>query len=260
MTDAPAVGPKAPTNPPVPDKPIWPQGLEPQRLSQTVQWVNLMVYGDPGIGKTYFAGQTCVYEDTSPAVFVDVEGGTMSIRHLDPEHVIRVTDFKQLQQVYDVLFSGKHPYKTVVIDNLTEVQKLSMRTIMNQIVKEHPDRDVEVPSLREWGKSTEQVRRFVRAFRDLPMHVIFTAHSQEVKDETTGAVSIKPSLPGKLADEIAGFIDIVCYMNVDKNGNRAMATRRVGRAVAKDRSGNLPDIVEEPTVESVWPIIMGRKE
>src|SRR5690606_2205175 len=98
-------------------------------------------------------------------------------------------------------------------------------------------------------------RRLVRAFRDLPMHTIFTALAKSDKDGKTGAVKTKPSLSGKLADEVAGFVDIVGYQYtkvMDNELRRYLLTTATDRFVAKDRSDNLPATLEDPTMMKIF--------
>jgi hypothetical protein len=171
-----------------------------------------------------------------------------------------------MQSLYDELHRGNHPYRSIGLDSLTEIQKFSMYNIMEDVVAKEPTRDPDIPSVREWGKSIEQIRRLVRAFRDLPMNVVFTALVKHDKDNKTGTVHTKPMLPGKLADEVAGFLDIVSYYyvkNIDVGGEsvrkRLLLTGATESTVAKDRSGGLPLILEEPTMRDIYDYAITRK-
>ena len=123
-----------------------------------------------------------------------------------------------------------------------------------------PDRDPDVPGIREWGKNSEQIRRFVRAFRDLSVNTIFTALSATDKDQKTGITLSRPYLSGKLASEVAGFLDIVCYMYirvVEGDVRRLMLTSGTDTCVAKDRSDSLPPVLEEPDMKTIHNIVTG---
>jgi phage nucleotide-binding protein len=233
-------------------------GLEIQAVSERLAYINMLVYGDPGAGKTVLAGSADLVPDMRPVIFIDVEGGTFSIRERFPDvKVVRVSAWDDMQSVYNALYAGKHEFRTVVLDSLTEIQKFSMYTIMEFTVAKDPDRDPDVPSMREWGKNIEQIRKLVRAFRDLPMHTIFTALAKSDKDGKTGAVKTKPSLSGKLADEVAGFVDIVGYQYtkvMDDELRRFLLTTAHERFVAKDRSDHLPPTLEMPTMEKIYEL------
>lgn len=237
-------------------------GLEVSRVSESRFSFNMMIYGKSGTGKTRLAGSSAAVPEMTPVLFIDIEGGTFSIRDVYPDvHVVRVTSFDELQKIYDFLYTGKHEYKTIVIDSLTETQKFSMVDIMKGLVKKEPDRDPDIPSVREWGKNIEQIRRFVRAFRDLPINVIFTALSKEDKNPKTGVVEKKPYLSGKLADEVAAFVDIVTYYYVkpvDGENKRLLLSAATEDVVAKDRSDRLPLVIEAPTMADIFAYVSGQ--
>ncbi len=236
-------------------------GLKVQPVSERPQVVNMLVYGDPGVGKTVLAGSASEVEAMSPVLFIDVEGGTMSLRNKYPQvDVVRVASWSDMTSVYNDIASSTDSYKTIVLDSLTEIQKFSMYNIMRDLVMGDPDRDPDVPGIREWGKNSEQIRRFVRAFRDLSVNTIFTALSATDKDQKTGITLSRPYLSGKLASEVAGFLDIVCYMYirvVEGDVRRLMLTSGTDTCVAKDRSDSLPPVLEEPDMKTIHNIVTG---
>lgn len=238
-------------------------GLQVQTVADKMAFINLLVYGDPGVGKTVLAASADKVPEMRPVIFIDIEGGTFSIRERYPEvKVVRVESWDDMQSIYDALLMEDHGYRTVVLDSLTEIQKFSMYNIMEFTVKKDPDRDPDVPSMREWGKNIEQIRKLVRAFRDLPMHTIFTALEKSDKDNKTGKVKTKPSLSGKLANEVAGFLDIVAYQYTKVHEDelrRYLLTGSHEQYVAKDRSDNLPLTIESPTMDKVFGFAFGNE-
>lgn len=226
--------------------------------------MNMMLYGDSGVGKTTLAGSADAVPAMRPVIFIDVEGGTESLRNSYPDvEVVRVKTWQQMQNVYNELYSDKgSTYRTVVLDSLTEIQKFNMYDIMARQTMLKPEMDPDIPGMREWGKNIEQIRKFVRGFRDLPVHTIFTALSASEKDMRTGAIMQKIALSGKLSGEVAAFLDIVGYYymrEVSVGGEeqqlRLLCTQKTERAVAKDRSGRLPAIQEAPTMTSLFGIM-----
>lgn len=229
-------------------------------------WVNLLVYGEPGVGKTRLAGSSVLVPEMCPVLLMDFEGGTLSLagdmRDVD---VIRPTTPQEIDNLYGNLYDNC-PYKTVVVDSLSELQKILMQGVMREVVKKDSDRDPDVPGIREWGKNGAQVRAFVRAFRDLPCNTIFTALAEESKDERSGINKVRPALPGKLKAEVAGYVDIVLYMysrdtqipgSKEREIKSLVLTQGTERQVAKDRSGSLPLVIESPTMANISKYMKG---
>lgn len=254
----------APT--PIPAPVLTPDTIAGLRIvsPEAYEWIKLLVYGEPGVGKTRFAGSAVLVPEMQPVLVLDFEGGTLSLQDMSDINIVRLTSWEKVDRLYGSLYD-KNPYKTIVVDSLSELQKFSMSEIMRQVVQKDSERDPDIASLREWGKSSEQVRRFVRAFRDLQCNVIFTALNSEDRDERTNTIKSRPGLPGKLKGEVSGYVDIVLYMyrkEIRVDGNRKIQTlvltQGTERQQAKDRSGKLPELLEAPTMQDVYNYIRGR--
>lgn len=227
--------------------------------AETMQWVKFLLYGSFGVGKTYLAA-------TAPkALMVDCEGGTLSIPRDKKIDIIRITNYTELAEIFWELKDGKHRYETVVIDSLTEVQKRAMDEILMTEYEKNPSRrDPDVATLTDWGKNTQQMRKAVRSFRDLDMHVVFTALESESKDERDGSVTIVPTLTPKLSTDVCGYVDIVGRLVARQNEKkgeteRVLLTAPDTKHVAKDRSGALGAQLINPSFEDILKKIRGGK-
>jgi len=224
-----------------------------------LNYLNLLIYGHPGAGKTYLAGTAQDHEMTSPVLVLDVEGGTVTLRKRTGIDVIQVRSPQHMKEIHDSLRTDNNGYyKTVVIDSITELQKLDMREVMREMLQKRPDRDPDVPDKREWGISGEHIRRIIRAYRDLEMNTIFTALMVDYKDDKSGQVTFSPSLPGKLRNEVPGFIDIVGYLHVTVQGeeiNRILQLQPTQKVMAKDRTASLGATLVNTTIPEMWDII-----
>lgn len=236
-------------------------------------FINFLVYGPTGVGKTRLLGSAQECEYTSPVLFLDIEGGTLSLTGMDID-IVRPQNFTEIQDLYDFLRYENDVYRSVAIDSLTELQrKLSMAEIMGVLQEDASYSNLaehKPPDRYDWLSSGEQMRRFIRAFRDLAylpdpdirVHVLFTA--LEKADEVRSVVC--PSLPGVLGMEVGASVDIMARFSlerVDVNGgekvyrNLSMIERidPMGtRYLAKCRlpvGSKPPEDIKYPTVQKI---------
>lgn len=236
--------------------------LEVAPPSEIVEWLNALFYGPPGAGKTHLAGTAEDSKLTSPVLFLDVEGGTATIRTRSGIDVKRIRSLKQLEETYNDLYlsieNKRIYYKTVVIDSLSELTDVDMRSIMKDAYGRNPDKvDPDVPSQREWGKARAHMRTIVRAFRDLPCNTIFTAQVATIQEEGQPTVYM-PGFAGKLRTELPGFMDIVGYLYpelVEGVIVRKLQVQGTRRVVAKDRTSSLGEMMENATIPEMWGLI-----
>jgi hypothetical protein len=251
-------------------------GIPYAPVKTTKSNINVLIYGAPGVGKTQLAATSDHVPAMRPVLYLNVEGGDMTLRHVAPE-IRKIPEegslsWGQLEAVYDQLarqcYNGAEPGefapRTVILDTITECQKMNMAQIMSELLMAEPDKhwDPDIPDVRRWGKNIEQIRKWVRKYRDLPLNVIMTAHEVLDKDNMTGLISHKPQLSGKLSNEVAGFFDVVTYLYVkqetvdgESKPVRKLLTGSLEGYVAKDRSGNLPLVLENPTMSEVYNYI-----
>lgn len=221
-------------------KPVPFQIRSPKRIDRIIK---MLVYGTYGVGKTTFAASAQDVPAMQDVLYIDAEAGDMSLEEREDLSVISVKDFNQFARIYEYLrlhcnfrdekdtasliksesyFRGEdvevpHIYRTVVIDSITEVQKMLMYKLLNikpGITK--LDDTLETPEFKEWGQSAESIRLLIRAFRDLPMHVIFVCSEQIIEDEQKQQHR-RPNLPGKLSLEAMAFMDIVGLLGMAKD-------------------------------------------
>lgn len=230
--------------------------------SERPEFFNMLIYGDYGHGKTHFCATADDSPLTSPVLFLDVEGGMATIekfpRWADSIEHKEVRTLKQLVELHDKL-SGPLAgvYKTVVIDSITELQRLDMSAILKAGVA--PGQDPEVASPREYGKSLTHMRAIVRAYKDLPMHCIFTALLSE-EQEADNTMTFGPNLTGKARREIPGFVDVVGWISVDLNrgsSERRLQVTPTRRVKAKDRLGIIaPGKEGTPIINPTVPMLL----
>ncbi len=185
--------------------------------------LNIMIYGDSGVGKTELMGTCNVCEFTAPMLVIDIDGGMQTLRGSGIK-IVRPTSMAKIQEIYDWLRFENETFRSVGIDSITELQrKLSMGEILGVLEDDfsYKNLDKHVPADRyDWLSSGEQVKRTIRAFRDLAylpndpdrrIHVIMTA--LERFDEKTDTIC--PSLPGQLGLDVGASVDLLGRLTVN---------------------------------------------
>jgi len=207
---------------------------------EAIKWLNFLIYGEPGVGKTKLIGSAQLHELTKPLLLLDIEGGTVTLRKQKDIDVVQVRSIDQIVEVHnDLRVNNNGHYKSVAIDSLSELADLDMRDVMREMLQRQPGRDPDVADKREWGIVRTHMRKIVRAYKDLEMNTFMTALSMKEKDDTTGALTYYPQLAGKLRTEIPGFFDVVGYMYTRTNGEeitRRIQFQKSEKVTAKDRT------------------------
>lgn len=207
--------------------------------------LTILLYGDAGVGKSRLAG-TC----PTPRLILDVEGRAhylpgKSVRW-DPYKdeppvagdwdncIVSVHNFDVLARAYSWLNSGKHPFKSVVIDSLTEAQKRYIDKLVGMEQLEQQD----------WGSVLRHLESLVRNYRDLTLVptnpvecVVFVA------GETQDDGKRRPLLQGALRKGLPYLVDSCGYLYIthDANNNvqRNLLVQPTQTIVAKDGTDRL---------------------
>lgn len=215
--------------------------------------LKVMVYGEPGVGKTVFAA------GAPTPLLIDVEGGSLSLRNhpdLATVEVMRYVNVRQLELFAAAASSSDSPfdkYETIIIDTFSELQKRDLDDIVRADMRKNPAREP-FPIGPDYNKNTEHLRQIAAAFRDLDKHLIILCHAKEEKDERTGTILTRPNLTPKLSSGMAGIFDIVGRMSATGEGDTRMRHLQVHptpAVLAKTRIGGLPPVIENPTFNSL---------
>jgi len=180
-------------------------------VNEAEPFLKALVYGRNGAGKTRVAATA-----PKPLLLVDVnEKGTKSIRTYKGVDVMPVRKWEEFIWTYWYLRSGNHKYKSVVIDNWTNLQNLCIRdVIIKEAEDRDPNRDPKTMSQRDWGKMAEFLKPEILNYRNLPMHVIYVAQMRNGKDRNDEAADdywVPDMSPGPRAQLLAAG-DIIGYV------------------------------------------------
>lgn len=180
-------------------------------------------------------------------------------------------NWDDMDEFRNYLLAGdwRHPYKVVVIDNITAGQKPVIVSCIEEALDRLDDdarakRDPDIPSQQDWGKIYRRMDRWIRDVKSIKrrgVHVIFTAGTREWMDEAEGYTKLMPNLEGQERNQIATHMDAVGWLEADEDGRR-LHLAPSGAFVTKVRlpiasHGKIPDAVESPDFNSMLEAVIG---
>jgi hypothetical protein len=212
---------------------------------------------------------------------LDVEGGhrflPINVKYWDPlteeppqadgtwdTVVVQVREYDVVIKAFQWLQSGKHQFKSLIIDSISELQVKCMDNIAG----------TEQMKMQQWGELLRHMGALLRDLRDLTMHptqpleaVILTAMARKGQDGV-----YRPYLQGQLAIQAPYFYDILGAITVETMPNpdplqppfqvRRMYVERTPEYEAGERvQGRLGKVVEQGDlgVERMLDKVFGEK-
>jgi hypothetical protein len=227
--------------------------------------LTLVVFGESGAGKSHLC-------DTAPGprLILDVEGGTRftpsrkvlwdprgPVPELGPDDsaVVYITKFDDVDRAFQWLPTGQHPFRSVIIDSLTELQKRAIDMQSGTAQMQQSD----------WGAILRRIEAHVRAFRDLTMNPVkaieVIAIVAGVKEKGQKQPVLRPLLSGSIAEQLNYHVDVSGYLSVDVDANgelvRQLQVAPVKDIAAKDRTGRLGVYIQRPSIPLMLDTIYG---
>jgi hypothetical protein len=238
---------------------------------QLAQGVSFLVHGGPKSGKSMLGDTT-----PGPRLVLDAEAGSRFTRSRkvawDPMMtpppvwdgswdtcVVYVREFRVMAAVERWLQSGQHPFNSLVIDSISEIQQRIIDSLAKggQMKREH------------WGTMLTEMTGMVRRFRDLIMHpvkplwcVFIIAMTKEYKDSGRW----RPLLQGASQEYLPYYVDVCGYIWAEPNGNRHLIIgpnaqfetgERVGGRLPWEVVGNDNSSVPGPSASEMIRQIIG---
>lgn len=210
--------------------------------------IRFLVYGESGVGKTRFA---CTWPRP---IVVDADDGLASVDWAVDR--IRVNHWENIFAVLSYLDSeeAQEDYNTVVVDSLNELQTLALDYVVEQFPGIRRPYD-SLASQSDYGKMLNDFDDVIRRFKALPYNLVLVGQvgSRQYEDEV-----IIPQLVGKhTARNVCRMMDEVGYMYRD--GGEVSMGFNMEMFTSKDRSGVLPEVVEEPSYEKLAEIWVSKR-
>lgn len=240
----------------------------------TSRAMSIIVHGDSKAGKTTLGATT-----PAPRLLLDAEaahrflpGNKITWDPITQEPpkddgtwetcVVVVRTFQHMTRAYEWLNSGQHPFKSVVVDSITEIQTK---------LKEDVSGGVDTKFTFDlWGQVLAKMEDLLRKIRDLTEHptnpiqaIVITAMTS-FRDGKW-----RPFLQGQSATKLPYFFDVIGYMYVDlvydqmdptqpPKEVRRMLTGFDPNIIAGERvQGRLPRIIDNPNVTGMLDTVFG---
>lgn len=210
----------------------------------TVNSVNMLVYGQSGAGKTRFAGSG--RENGKHDLILAVEQGTISAARAGSKaKVLKIENWNQLDEAVTAVIDEPDRFEWVIVDSLTKLQDVIWQHIVGEAVSDNPRRSEFKKELQEYGEAQERLKSVINRLNASEANIIYTATSDLETDEDANEFQM-PSIhgqKGKLAHWVCAQVDVVCYLSVVKHKGqlvRSFQFNKTTEVFAKDRLALYP--------------------
>jgi hypothetical protein len=228
----------------------------------TRETLSLLIHAAAKVGKSTLSSTApkpiCVLDAEGSWKFIKVRKVYWDPKDPPPEYdgtwdacCVTITQWQQVQQVYQWLTQRPHSFKTVVIDSITEIQRRLKANL----------KGTEAMQIQDWGQLLVQMDGTIRAFRDLTEMpnaiecVVMIAETRE------GNGKWRPYMQGQIGVSLPYMVDICGYLYVgteqDEHGQNTKKVRQlfVGTHPSFESGervqGVLGDTVTEPDIEAM---------
>lgn len=140
------------------------------------KYLKIYLYGDSGVGKTWFG-----LGFPNPAL-IDLEGGADFYSDVFKFSVLDTKSFKDTLKAVEFLETGKHEYKTVIVDPVTIVyealQEGRMEYKLSKKNKDISGDNIDFNGL-DWGQMKRFYKVLMNKLVNLPMHLVLIAREKD---------------------------------------------------------------------------------
>ncbi|AWY07292.1 RecA-like DNA recombinase [Streptomyces phage Araceli] len=262
-------------------------------LEEAEEFVKALYFGTESTGKTTAAAFMANLPGDGDVIVINAEAGFKKrplkalgvriecLKIWNPPGNGVIT-YEKLERLYfrtaARLREDPHAVKGVIMDSGTEITNKILEAAswtmyereQRNMKKADEDKrySPEVVELQDYGLMTQQMRKLIRKFRDLPCHFAMTALETEAQGEGEFSHSKKQAAPEftpKLRTSILGYVDVALRLSSETLpiGDQEQETLITGRTKpsalvrGKDRLGVLPRDMPEPRFDRIVDYING---
>lgn len=226
--------------------------------------ISMIVYGPSKGGKSTMGDTT-----PAPRLVLDAEMGsrftpskkvywdprTEKIPEYDGSWetcLVTVRDYNTVLKAYEWLNTGQHPFRSVVIDSISEVQQRLADSLKGDDPLE----------LRDWGEMLRKASLLVRNLRDLTTHavkpldaVLLIAMAQQRQDNIW-----QPHVQGALKTTLPYMVDLLTYLAAVTREDGTIVRRLLvgptpGYATGERVGGRLGHFIDNPNITDMLSVI-----
>ena len=204
--------------------------------------LSLMIYGQPGIGKTTLG---C---SAPNAVLFDYDGGVQRINGAHRVPTLQVSSWEQTDEALEEIKRELPETGTIVIDTVGKMLDYMSDFIMREDPK-MKQRDGSL-SLKGYGQRKQMFINFVKKVSMLGMNVVFIAHEREERRTENGQEKVvkRPEVGGSSVNDLIKELDLVGYMQAI--GKKRTITFDIDECYYAKNTCNLPkEIVIQVNVD-----------
>ena len=242
-----------------------------ENLEDVDKFLTMLCYGKASTGKTVLASTF-----PKPILLIEppAEDGTESITDIKGVKRLRIDTWQEIEDLWWELHDGTE-YKTVVIDQLTALQRLGMENLKELSGQKAND----VFSQRNWGRLSGMMQTWIESYRNLKndgYHVLFISHEKTKEPNQEEDERIAPWVGSALMDSVATFVNGAVSVigntfireKVDKKektreiqycmriGPHAYYAAKIRRPVS---AGPVPGVIVNPTFAKILAIVEGQQ-
>jgi len=232
--------------------------------------MSIIAFGGPKAGKS-----TLLATAPAPRLLIDVEKSSRFIEGIRPifwdprkdlpEYnpsddvfgstwdtcIVRLTRWEQWEKgVWPHLESGKHPFRSVLLDSISELQTLLIEGIAGE----------QQLTQQQWGTVLRKLTGMLRDMRDLTEHPVTPVEvvaASALEKSYTGI--LKPLLQGAAVDVVPYLMDALFYLSRDSDGTRKLLTQATDFIAAGSRAEHvLPRVIADPTIPKILDAVFGK--
>jgi hypothetical protein len=236
--------------------------VKPSQIQKTPR---VLVYGRNKKGKSTFGA-------SAPDVLIlDPEQGTTWMKGLDPD-TWQISKWEDVNDVYQYLRTGKHPYKWVCVDGLSRLNDMALDFTMQQRALKSMDSQPGMVNQKDWGQAGKVMKSMLVNFYQLKnMGVIYTAQErpleqdgaeadEDAEEAPMGFVADLPKGTRSMVNSLVDVIARIYVVNVEIKGVMKKERRLwVGEHALYDTGGRsdftLPDYIRRPTIPRLVEVL-----